>query len=67
MLHPSDPLERLALAEGLRRVPFAPLARLPVTDGKVPVRLNTRVVRVDSSGPLVRLVTPVGDVSGARR
>jgi len=62
VLHPSDPLEKLALAEGLRRVPFAPLARLPVTDGKLPVRLNTRVIRIDSSGPLVKLVTPLGDV-----
>jgi monoamine oxidase len=62
VIRTTDALEKLALAEELRRVPFAPLARLPVTDGKLPVRLNTRVIRIDSTGPLVRLVTPVGDV-----
>ena len=62
VIRTSDALEKLALAEELRRVPFAPLARLPVTDGKLPVRLNTRVIRIDSTGPMVRLVTPVGDV-----
>src|SRR6185503_14946000 len=36
--------------------------RLPVTEGKVPVRINTRVVRIDSTGPLVRLVTLGGEV-----
>jgi monoamine oxidase len=62
VIRTTDPLEKLALAMELRRTPFAPLPRLPVTDGKLPVRLGTRVIRIDSTGPLVRLVTPVGDV-----
>jgi monoamine oxidase len=62
VIHSTDALEKLALAAELRRVPFAPLQRLPVTEGKVPARLNTRVLRIDSTGPLVRLVTPAGDV-----
>jgi monoamine oxidase len=62
VIHPKDSLEKLALAEGLRRVPFAPLPHLPVTEGKLPVRLNTRVIRIDSTGPRVKLVTPLGDV-----
>jgi len=62
VIRTADALEKLALAEALRRVPFAPLQRLPVTDGKLPVRLNSRVIRLDSTGPLVKLVTPVGDV-----
>ncbi|CAN5595089.1 hypothetical protein BH10PSE6_BH10PSE6_37720 [soil metagenome] len=57
----TDPLERLALAGLLRRVPFPPLARLPVAEARVPVRVGTRVARIDSTGALVRLVTPVGE------
>src|SRR5437763_10532639 len=63
VLRPNDALEKLALAELLRRVPFAPLPRLPVVEGKLPVRLGTRVVRLDSTGPLVRLVTPGGEMT----
>jgi monoamine oxidase len=62
VIRTTDPLEKLALSLELRRLPFAPLPRLPVTDGKLPVRLNTRVIRIDSTGPLVRLVTPAGEV-----
>jgi monoamine oxidase len=62
VVHPADALERLALEVQLRRTAFPPFTRLPVTEGKVPVRINTRVVRIDSTGPLVRLVTPGGEV-----
>src|SRR5205814_5036207 len=44
VIRTADALEKLALAEALRRVPFAPLQRLPVTDGKLPVRLNSRFI-----------------------
>ena len=57
----NDPLEKLAIAELFRRVPFAPFATLPVTEAKVPVRIGTRVMRVDSTGALVRLVTVGGE------
>ena len=57
----NDPLEKLAIAELLRRVPFAPLATLPVIEGRVPVRVGSRVARIDSTGALVRLVTSSGE------
>jgi monoamine oxidase len=62
LIHPKDALERLAFEVLLRRLPFPPFTRLPVTEGKVPVRINTRVVRIDSTGSLVRLVTLGGEV-----
>jgi monoamine oxidase len=62
VVHPKEPLERLALEVQMRRPPFPPFSRLPVAEGKVPVRINTRVVRIDSTGPLVRLVTLGGEV-----
>jgi monoamine oxidase len=58
-----EPLEKLALVLLLRRVPFAPLGRLPVIEGKVPVRIGTRVVRMDTTGALARLVTIGGEVT----
>jgi monoamine oxidase len=42
-------------------VPFASFAALPVTEAKVPVRSGTRVVRIDSTGALVRLTTVRGE------
>ncbi|HTE35253.1 MAG TPA: FAD-dependent oxidoreductase, partial [Reyranella sp.] len=57
----NDPLEKLAIAELFRRVPFAPFARLPVTEVRMPVRIGTRVMRIDSSGALVRLLTVGGE------
>jgi monoamine oxidase len=63
VIHTGDALEKLALAEALRRASFPPFTRLPVTDARLPVRLNTRVIRLDSTGPLVRLVTPGGEVT----
>jgi monoamine oxidase len=63
VIEANDPLERLAIAELFRRVPFAPYAALPVAEAKVPVRVGTRVMRIDSTGALVRLVTGRGDFS----
>ena len=57
VLQGDDPLEKLAIAELFRRLPFAPYAALPVTEAKVPVRTGARVMRIDSTGALVRLVT----------
>ncbi|HEY4392861.1 MAG TPA: NAD(P)/FAD-dependent oxidoreductase [Polyangia bacterium] len=57
----NDPLEKLAIAGLLRRMPFAPFAALPVAEVKVPVRVGTRVMRIDSTGALVRLVTVSGE------
>jgi monoamine oxidase len=62
VVHPKDPLERLALEVQLRRTPFPPFSRLPVAEGKTPARINTRVIRIDSTGPRVRLVTLGGEV-----
>jgi monoamine oxidase len=63
-------LEKLALAELLRRPPFAmdlvvpeglgaAVARLA---GKVPVKTGTRLVRLDSTGRLVTLITDHGEL-----
>ena len=60
--HPKDALERLAFELQLRRTPFPPFTRLPVAEGKIPARINTRVIRIDSTGPLVRLMTLGGEV-----
>ncbi len=62
VLRPKDSLERLALEVQLRRTPFPPFSRLPVAEGRIPARINTRVIRIDSTGPLVRLVTLGGEV-----
>lgn len=61
VLQGDDPLEKLAIAELFRRLPFAPYAALPVTEAKVPVRTGTRVMRINSTGGLVRLVTGRGE------
>jgi monoamine oxidase len=62
VIRSNDPLERFALAAALRRAPFPPFSPLPVAEGKLPVRLSNRVVRIDSTGPLVQLVTLAGDL-----
>jgi monoamine oxidase len=62
VVHPQDALGRLAFEVQLRRTPFPPFSRLPVAEGKAPARINTRVIRIDSTGPLVRLVTLGGEV-----
>jgi monoamine oxidase len=60
-IHGNDPLEKLAIAELFHRVPFAPFATLPVAEVKVPVRIGARVMRIDSTAALVRLVTVGGE------
>jgi len=62
VVHPKDPLERLAFEVQLRRTPFPPFTRLPVAEGRIPARVNARVIRIDSTGPMVRLVTLRGEV-----
>ena len=62
VVHPRDALDRLAFEVQLRRMPFPPFSRLPVAEGRIPARINTRVIRIDSTGPLVRLVTLGGEV-----
>jgi len=61
VLQGNDPLNKLALAELFRRVPFAPFATVPVTEARLPVRIGTRVMRIDSTGATVRLVTTGGE------
>ena len=71
VINPADALEKLALLELLRRTPFA--MELAVPDGlgaavarfaaKVPVKTGIRLVRVDSTGRLVSLVTDHGDLA----
>jgi len=67
---PKAPLEQLAFTELLRRPPFQGEQDVPEGVGllvarwaaRVPVKTSTRVVRIDSTEPLVRIVTPGGDV-----
>ena len=65
LLRPTEPLEKLALGDLLRRMPaFAPIAgTIDVRPGALPLRLNTRVVRIDTTGPRVRIVTPAEEHS----
>lgn len=65
-----EPIELLAMAELMREPPFE--QTLMLGDGvgaavarwgaRMPVKTGVRVVRIDSTEPLVRLVTPAGDV-----
>jgi monoamine oxidase len=70
VLMPHDPLEQVALTELMRRSPFT--GEEAVSEGvgllvarwaaPVPVKTATRVVRIDSTERLVRLVTPGTEV-----
>lgn len=68
---PADALEQLALAALLRRPPFARDLDVPEGLGaavarfgaKLPMRLGARLVRIDSTGRPVRLITDHGDFS----
>ncbi|MBV8394218.1 MAG: FAD-dependent oxidoreductase [Alphaproteobacteria bacterium] len=65
-----EPIELLAMTEVMREPPFE--QTLMLADGigaavarwaaKVPVKTGVRVVRIDSTEELVRLVTPAGDI-----
>jgi monoamine oxidase len=73
VLKPADALEKLALYELARRTPFAmelaapdglgaAVARFGASLGtKVPVKTGVRLVRVDSTGRLVSLITDHGE------
>jgi monoamine oxidase len=69
-LVPKEALEQVALAEFLRRTPFQGEQDVPEGVGllvarwaaHVPVKTGARAVRIDSTAPLVRIVTPGGDV-----
>ncbi len=71
LIIPQDDLEKLVLAELLRRLPFTRDLAVPEGLGaavarfgaKVPVKLGTRLVRIDSTGRLVRLVTDHGELA----
>jgi len=54
----NEPLERLALGEILRRTPFGPEPAALDTRTKLPVLLGKRIVRVDSTNPRIKLVSP---------
>lgn len=70
VLVPKEALEQVALAEILQRPPFQGEQDVPEGVGllvarwaaHVPVKTSARVVRLDSTGPLVRIVTPVGEI-----
>jgi monoamine oxidase len=70
VLAPHDPLEQVALTELMRRSPFSEEQAVPEGVGllvarwaaHVPVKTATRVLRIDSTGRLVRLVTPGTEV-----
>jgi len=57
-LNYSEPLQVLALGEILRRTPFGPEAAQLDTKTKLPALLGKRVVRIDSTNPLIKLVSP---------
>ena len=63
----ADAVEKLALAEVLRRTPsFPPIVLqgdFKAAGAAQPLKLGTRVVRVDSTGQLVRVVTPAAEYS----
>jgi monoamine oxidase len=70
VLIPKEPLEQVALVELLQRPPFQGEQDVPEGVGllvarwaaHVPVKTGARAVRLDSTGPLVRIVTPTGEV-----
>ena len=57
-LNYSEPLQVLALGEILRRTPFGPEAAAFDPKTKLPVMLGKRIVRIDSTNPLIKLVSP---------
>jgi monoamine oxidase len=57
-LNYSEPLQVLALGEILRRTPFGPEAAVLDTKTKLPVMLGKRIIRIDSTNPLIKLVSP---------
>jgi monoamine oxidase len=54
----TEPLQVLALGEILRRTPFGPEPAQLDTKTKLPAMLGKRIVRIDSTNPLIKLVSP---------
>jgi monoamine oxidase len=54
----TDPLERLAFGELQRRTPFGPEPAALDLKTKLPVMLGKRVVRIDSTNPLIKVTSP---------
>jgi monoamine oxidase len=54
----TEPLQVLALGEILRRTPFGPEPAKLDLKTKLPMMLGRRIVRIDSTNPLVKLVSP---------
>ena len=66
LIRPDEPLEKLALAQAMRRTPSFPpiVVQIDVRPAAgQPIKLNTRVLRIDSTGQLIRLVTSNGEFS----
>ncbi|HZP98111.1 MAG TPA: FAD-dependent oxidoreductase [Reyranella sp.] len=62
ILVPSEPLDKLALGELLRRKPAWPPITVSVDAKPGPhVKLNSRVVRLDTTEELIRIVSPAGE------
>jgi len=64
LIQAGDPLEKMALAQAIRRTPSFPPIVVQVDIRPAagqPIKLNTRVLRIDSTGPQVRVVTPAGE------
>ena len=58
----SEPLQVLALGEVLRRTPFGPEPATLDLKARLPMMLGKRVVRIDSTNPLIKLVSPSVEV-----
>jgi monoamine oxidase len=57
-LNYTAPLQVLALGEILRRTPFGPEPAPFDAKTKLPAMLGRRIVRIDSTNPLIKLVSP---------
>jgi monoamine oxidase len=57
-----EPLQVLALGEILRRTPFGPEPATLDLKTRLPMMLGKRVVRIDSTNPLIKLISPSVEV-----
>src|SRR5262249_31866574 len=58
VLNSTDPLQVLALGDILRRTPFGPEAALFDAKTKLPMMLGKRIMRIDSTTPLIKIISP---------
>jgi len=58
----TEPLQVLALGEIMRRTPFGPEPATLDLKTRLPMMLGKRVVRIDSTNPLIRIVSPSVEV-----